>query len=215
MPLFGKNDDYANSPYSAVQQLNKPVTAINRQQLFGNVMANVYFTGRTDGVFGVSANEASALSANGSMGAHAGWVLRTIGQGGRAGRVFVETLVAGGDITGDASDDLVFQDYRVVITSQPQNNTQLRGNSVNYIVGASTVPPGGTLTYQWQQDMGNTVLTWANVPNTGVFASANGNQSFTLSVSNNFTVTGNNFRVIVGSAGANNVISANASISYT
>jgi len=36
---------------------------------------------------------------------HAGWVIRTEGTGGRAGRVQYETLVAMGSITGDASDD--------------------------------------------------------------------------------------------------------------
>ena len=36
---------------------------------------------------------------------HAGWVLRTAGTGGRAGRVFYETLVAGSSIQGDAADD--------------------------------------------------------------------------------------------------------------
>ena len=36
---------------------------------------------------------------------HAGWVLRTAGTGGRAGRVHYEVLVAGSSITGDADDD--------------------------------------------------------------------------------------------------------------
>ena len=39
--------------------------------------------------------------------AHAGWVRRTVGTGGRAGRVTFETLVAMGSIAGDASDDSV------------------------------------------------------------------------------------------------------------
>ena len=37
--------------------------------------------------------------------AHAGWVIRTEGTGGRAGRVQYETLVAMSSITGDGSDD--------------------------------------------------------------------------------------------------------------
>lgn len=41
---------------------------------------------------------------------HAGWVRRTVGTGGRAGRVFYETLVAGGSITGDQADDKQFPD---------------------------------------------------------------------------------------------------------
>ena len=40
---------------------------------------------------------------------HIGWVKKTIGTGGRAGRVFYETLVAGSSMTGD-SEDLVTPD---------------------------------------------------------------------------------------------------------
>ena len=42
-----------------------------------------------------------------NKGAHAGWVLRTVGSGGRAGRVQMETLVAMGSMTGDGADDSV------------------------------------------------------------------------------------------------------------
>jgi hypothetical protein len=42
--------------------------------------------------------------------AHAGWNVRTVGTGGRAGRVQYETLVAMGSITGDASDDSILPD---------------------------------------------------------------------------------------------------------
>jgi hypothetical protein len=41
---------------------------------------------------------------------HAGWVVRTEGSGGRAGRVQYETLVAMGSLTSDASDDTVLPD---------------------------------------------------------------------------------------------------------
>lgn len=40
--------------------------------------------------------------------AHTGWVLRTVGQGGRAGRVQYETLVAmGGNLSSDAEDTIL------------------------------------------------------------------------------------------------------------
>ena len=39
-----------------------------------------------------------------SEGFHIGWVKKTIGTGGRAGRVNYETLVAASSITGDAED---------------------------------------------------------------------------------------------------------------
>lgn len=48
--------------------------------------------------------------AGGTQVTHAGWVRRTVGTGGRAGRVFYETLVAGGSITGDQADDKQFHD---------------------------------------------------------------------------------------------------------
>lgn len=42
---------------------------------------------------------------------HTGWVLRTVGSGGRAGRVQYETLVAmGGNFSTDASDDAILPD---------------------------------------------------------------------------------------------------------
>lgn len=48
--------------------------------------------------------------ASGKAVAHAGWNLRTVGTGGRAGRVTYECLVASGSMTGDASDDTVLKD---------------------------------------------------------------------------------------------------------
>lgn len=38
---------------------------------------------------------------------HAGWIKRTVGSGGRAGRTTFETLVAAGSITGDAEDTVL------------------------------------------------------------------------------------------------------------
>ena len=42
--------------------------------------------------------------------AHTGWVKKTVGTGGRAGRVHYETLVAASSISGDASDDIALPD---------------------------------------------------------------------------------------------------------
>ena len=43
--------------------------------------------------------------------AHTGWVMRTVGTGGRAGRVQYETLVAfGGNFSTDAADDAILPD---------------------------------------------------------------------------------------------------------
>lgn len=58
---------------------------------------------------GETATAAAVLSYTGHQVAHAGWVLRTVGTGGRAGRVQYETLVAMGSMSSD-SDDTVFKD---------------------------------------------------------------------------------------------------------
>lgn len=46
----------------------------------------------------------------GTILTHAGWVRRTTGSGGRAGRVNQEVLVAMGSITGDQADDIQYPD---------------------------------------------------------------------------------------------------------
>jgi hypothetical protein len=65
-----------------------------------------------------TADQATAVAAKGSgdtgtQVTHSGWVKRTVGSGGRAGRIQYETLVAMGTAaatSGDASDDLVLPD---------------------------------------------------------------------------------------------------------
>jgi hypothetical protein len=48
--------------------------------------------------------DAGSPRASDMMGAHLGWVKRTVGTGGRAGRIHYETLVAASSITGDGED---------------------------------------------------------------------------------------------------------------
>jgi len=63
-------------------------------------------------------NRATAVAdlgygSSGMSAAHAGWILRNVGTGGRAGRVTTETLVAMGSMVSDASepsDDTVLPD---------------------------------------------------------------------------------------------------------
>ena len=59
------------------------------------------------------ATAVASLGSGSSVGTHIthpGWVRRTVGTGGRAGRIQYETLVAMGSISGDASDDAVLPD---------------------------------------------------------------------------------------------------------
>ena len=67
--------------------------------LYGNTTAGAFISGKAVGVFGVDTTEiVYARENNEPRPAHAGWVLRTEGTGGRAGRVQYETLVAMGSL---------------------------------------------------------------------------------------------------------------------
>jgi len=57
---------------------------------------------------GETATAEAVLSYSGEGVAHTGWNIRTVGSGGRAGRVQYETLVAGGITTDD--EDTIFKD---------------------------------------------------------------------------------------------------------
>ena len=68
-----------------------------------DLTASVSETGHS--LTGETATARATVGGGKNKGAHAGWVLRREGTGGRAGRVHYETLVAMGSITGDGSDD--------------------------------------------------------------------------------------------------------------
>lgn len=209
MPLWGNVDNAANSDIAVLPQVNRKTIAAERTDLYGNLVANVYKTGTTIGQFGVDNNEMAAMQTV-SHPQHAGWVLRTEGTGGRAGRVQYETLVAMGSMTGDG-EDTIFPDFRIVINSQPVSNTMPKPNIVSMFVNASTVPAGGTLAYRWQQSYAG-ATAWANVRTIGTFS---GNASNTLAIANNQIASGNTFRVLIYVDGANTATSANATITAT
>ena len=114
MSLWGNLDAANNAPvFGPTGGLG--LTA-NTQQLYGNTTfattdSVLGVNGVAIGVFGLDTNEmANTASAANTAGAHAGWVLRKEGTGGRAGRIHVETLVAMGSMTGDGSDDTTYDD---------------------------------------------------------------------------------------------------------
>ena len=118
MSLWSNTDANTSAPKFAVAG-GKGVAA-NGFTLFANTTADVFVDGAAIGVFGVDTVE-QGVAAN-PKGGHAGWVLRTEGTGGRAGRVHIETIVAMGSMTGDggadpdsdggpdANDDIAFAD---------------------------------------------------------------------------------------------------------
>jgi len=92
---------FANS--TAIQlAVNRGGPAINLTSVATSAQVGHSITGETA--------TASAVLSRGAGVTHAGWVVRTVGTGGRAGRVQYETLVAMGSMTGDGSDDALFKD---------------------------------------------------------------------------------------------------------
>jgi hypothetical protein len=89
-------------------------SSANGLQLYANTQTSAFITGANVGVFGVDTTEQRVSLTTANKAAHSGWVLRTAGTGGRAGRVKTEVLVAMGSMTGDgsasANDDTTFAD---------------------------------------------------------------------------------------------------------
>ena len=197
MALWSNTDANTSVPKFAPSLVSLENTQDNSNLLFGNTTADAFVTGETIGVYGVDTNEQQATSNN--AGGHAGWVLRTEGSGGRAGRIHTETLVAMGSMSSDA-EDVVYPDYTISITSQPQAANNAAAGSVTFEVSAVTVPSGGTLSYQWSVDENES----------GTMVALSGETAATLSLDN--IATANLYRVVVSVTGGNDVTSANAAL---
>lgn len=203
MPLWGSSDAASNSTIFAAAQVKKAPNTANRTALFGNTTANAYFDGVTVGQYGVDAAE---VAAGGGAAAHTGWVLRTTGQGGRAGRVFEEVLVAGG-ISSDA-EDTAYPDYAIRVSSQPTAlNINVSANADNtgtFSVSAVTVPSGGTITYRWVANSGSGFVNAA--------AGTTGNTTNTLTVYGNTIANGTSFKVIMTTTGGATQVNSTAAV---
>lgn len=204
MSQWGKNDEASNSVIWAPTSVKVAPTRAEANTLYGNTTADAYITGTTVGMYAVDDSE---IAAGGGKVAHTGWILRTVGSGGRAGRVMTEVLVAGG-IAGDGSDDTVLPDYALRITSQPSGNTAntTAGQTATFrVVGAST-PAGATLSYNWTYANGDAIATNANV---GVKTAAN------LVINSAVQTSNASFKVTISATGAANVVSSNATLTIT
>lgn len=206
MAQWGNTDDAANSVLWAAAQLKVPANTDNQTALFGNTTADAFVTGATIGQYGVDAAEAQAARAGANTkAAHAGWVLRTVGSGGRAGRVMNEVLVAMSSITGD-NEDVRFPDYKLRIRTQPSAATGDISNNdiVTFTVAGASTPTGATLAYQWQYWDG---AAFADLSDAGAYSNT---ATATLSVLANTASDGEIYRAQVSTAGAANAVSANA-----
>jgi len=115
MSSWGNNDNAANAPYWAVNSTicKSPAaavvampTAANVAILYANTTQDAYITGKTIGLFVIDPAE-SANNQQKHAVAHTGWVLRSTGSGGRAGRANYETLVCLANVKGDGDNTLI------------------------------------------------------------------------------------------------------------
>ncbi|NBP00472.1 MAG: hypothetical protein EBU90_10175 [Proteobacteria bacterium] len=215
MSSWGNNDNAANAPYWAVNSAIAPAnpnraapTAANVALLYANTTANVYTSRETIGLFGLDSQEISVL---GDTGAHTGWVLKTEGQGGRAGRVQYETLVALSTMNSDG-DAQLFPNVEIILavtSSASVVSNTLYANSASLVVTPTLVGnTAATLTYQWQVNNAAGSLGWTNVVN-GTPANTNytGGTSATLLVKPADT-TANNYKYRVTVTAADQGVSA-------
>lgn len=217
MPLWGAQDANTSAPVFAPLQLHVTISAANRNNAYNNVTANAFISQRTDGIIGVDSNEMNASAADNISAehpTHSGWNLRTVGQGGRAGRVFYETLVATGSMSG-ISTNTILQQYTVKALTQPVANTQVHNKAATISVVAGSFP-AHSIVYKWQQDMGTGVGPWLDVQtngNTAIYV-AGSNANATLQIANNTLANGNTYRVLMN-VDAYQAISANAKVLAT
>lgn len=117
--------------------------------------------------------------------------------------------------TADA-DDAIGADVTstITISAQPANRTGVATPYTNASAFSVTASVGtGTLTYQWQRQTASGT-TWTNITNNGTFAGATTN-TLGLTAAAKATYNGYKFRVkITGSAGAKEVISNAATLTY-
>lgn len=226
MSSWGKNDNAANAPYWAVNStivnaadvkaVAAAPTAANVALLYANTQADAYTTNSTIGLFGVDTNEAST-----SNRVHSGWVLRTTGSGGRAGRVQEEVLVALSSMgSGSDGDAQTYANVSISLAALDDASVISETNYANTV--SFTVTPtldgntAATLSYQWQY-VPSGGGAWANVPANTVPIHHDGRTGATLYVMPKTTAnTGSKYRVIVTATDAGvSATSSNATITIT
>jgi len=201
MAQWKNTDAAANSVIWAAGQLKTPANTANRDALFGNTTADATVAGQTIGMFGADVTETTVNPAI----THAGWVLRTVGSGGRAGRVQYETLVAMGSLTADA-EDAVLSDARLTWVTQPVAANVTAPAAATFTIAVSVVPGTVTPTYVWQA---NTGAGFANLSNAGVYSNTT---TTTLSISNSTGLNGVQYRALALATGANTITSTAATL---
>jgi len=206
MSSWGNSNTNMSMPKWATTNdgINLRPTQDNANLLFANTTANAFVTGETIGVFGVDQFQADASGGQ----VHTGWVMQTTGQGGRAGRVQNEVLVATSSMSGGVAS-AQFPNTVISITSQPVANSAVHGsgNTVTFQVAASSSNPNVTLGYDWFFNPGTGFVDAAS---NGTFTGATSNTlvaNATTTIANTWSVK---CVVTCASAFAANVNSASA-----
>jgi hypothetical protein len=171
MSSWGNYDNAANAPYWAVSTVSTGVnkaaaapTAANVALLYGNTTSDVYVTNETVGLF--MADKFEVQAADSAIPA-TGWVLKTTGSGGRAGRVTWEVLACVAEVQNDtaATEDATLVDTTLTFLTSPTAVQYVAGagNNGSFTVTTDVVPPNASLAYLWQYSTdGTTYATAAN-----------------------------------------------------
>jgi hypothetical protein len=189
----GNYDNSANAPYWAAYAGHLRANNTNAGTLVYENTSDTQFyrpTNETVGLFLVDQDE---VTVEGAGAGSTGWVLRTTGEGGRAGRVQQETLICVKGIRSDNnSDDAIYADAVITVTQPTALSSVVANNIAANVVtlsvsGTSVLPSTAVLTYQWQVN-NNTGGTWVNIDNgTNVTTGQPGNM--TKSNSNTATIS--------------------------
>jgi hypothetical protein len=197
MAQWGKTDTSTDT-IMWVGSLNKKKPSVaNAVEMYANTTA--------PGVFAIAPGEINAME---GAPTHAGWVLRKVGSGGRAGRISYETLVATGSITGDSAD-AVTPNILLAFTTPPGERNVAAPTATTFTVVASATPTA-VISYQWQVKVG--AAAYVNVVNGGVYTNAT---TATLNISNTTGLGGNRYRCVITATNANPKTSTGALLTVT
>jgi hypothetical protein len=106
-PVNANSFKLANTAANAANNSTIDLSTTGSSGQYFEIVNGVRATALADKGLGPSPNSANTGA---NHATHTGWNLKTVGEGGRAGRVQYETLVALSEVKGDGSDDLVLPD---------------------------------------------------------------------------------------------------------
>jgi hypothetical protein len=231
MSSWGKTDSNTSAPKWATARVNVRQNANNTANLFNNTTANYWASTLADGsvrnnnitvgLFNVDAQETAVTEVTANTTGrppHSGWVLRTVGSGGRAGRIQQETLVCLNSNIGDADGQTYANVYISLATSgnQTVNSNTSFTNVASFVVTPTlTGNTSAALTYNWQYNNSTGSYGWANIPANTTNIHFSGNNTATLYAMPGTTANNTNvFRVVV-TAADEGVVATSANVSLS